>query len=175
MRVAGAGGWVHVARTDALTHFAYDSRRGLGAMQEVGILPQFRGTLIRDGYLSYTRFGQCRHGLCNAHLLRELVFVGESDPAQAAWTKPLASLLLEIKAAAAKTRAAGAAQLSPEAQGSYLRRYDRLVKRADRLNPHPSEDRDTAAARRRGSARRCPRHAASSTGCCAAATKSCAS
>ena len=56
LRVAGRGGWVHVARTDALTHYAYDSRRSLDAMQEVGILPQFRDTLVRDGYLSYTRF-----------------------------------------------------------------------------------------------------------------------
>lgn len=137
LRVAGAGGWVHVARTDALTYLAYDSRRGLDAMQEIGILPQFRGTLVRDGYLSYTRFEQCRHALCNAHLLRELVFVGELDPRQEVWTKPLAKLLLEIKEAAAEARAAGQAQLSEAAKGTYLRRYDRLVKRADKLNPQP--------------------------------------
>ena len=144
LRVAGRGGWVHVARTEDLTHFAYDSRRGRDAMQEVGILPQFRGTLVRDGYLSYTRFEQCRHGLCNAHLLRELVFIEETDPAQAVWTKPLAKLLLEIKEAAAESRAAGQAQLSEEARGAYLDRYVRLVQRANRLNPHPP--RDTAGA-----------------------------
>ena len=144
LRVAGSGGWVHVARTEELTHFAYDSRRGRDAMQDVGILPQFRGTLVRDGYLSYTRFEQCRHGLCNAHLLRELVFIEETDPKQAAWTKPLAKLLLEIKEAAAGARAAGQAQLSEEARGAYRGRYDRLVKKADRLNPHPP--RDTASA-----------------------------
>jgi hypothetical protein len=106
-------------------------------MREVGILPQFTGTLVRDGYLSYTRFEGCRRALCNAHLLRELVFVAETDPAQAAWTKPLASLLLEIKEAASGARAAGNAQFGEEAKGAYLRRYDRLVKRADRLNRQP--------------------------------------
>jgi transposase len=90
LRVAGSGGWVHVAKTDELTHFAYDSRRGLAAMQEIGILRQFRGTLVRDGYLSYTRFEACRHSLCNAHLLRELIYVAETDVAQEVWTKPLA-------------------------------------------------------------------------------------
>ena len=144
LRVAGRGGWVHVARTDALTHLAYDPRRGLDAMQEVGILPQFRGTLVRDGYLSYTRFEACRHSLCNAHLLRELVFVEEADPAQAVWTKPLALLLLEIKEAASEARAAGQARLSEAAQGAYLRRFDRLVKKADRLNPRPREGGDGA-------------------------------
>src|SRR5215213_1718050 len=142
LRVAGSGGWIHVARTDALTHYAYDSRRGLDAMREVGILPQFRGTLVRDGYLSYTRFEQCRHSLCNAHLLRELVFVGETDPAQSAWTKPLAALLIEIKEAAARACAAGQGQLSEEAQGTYQRRYDRPVKRADKLNPLPPKAED---------------------------------
>ena len=135
LRVGGGSGWIHVARTDALTHYAYDSRRGLDALREVGILPQLRGTLVRDGYLSYTRFEQCRHGLCNAHLLRDLVFVEEIDATQQAWTKPLAALLIEIKEAAARARAAGAAQLSAESKSAFLRRYDRLVKKADKLDP----------------------------------------
>lgn len=139
LRVAGRGGWVHVARTDELTHLAYDSRRGVEAMRDVGILPRLRGALVRDGYLSYTRFEQCRHGLCNAHLLRELVFIEETDPKQEVWTKPFAALLLEIKEAASEARAAGDARLSEAAQVAYLRRYDRLVEKADRLNPPPRE------------------------------------
>lgn len=107
LRVAGACGYIHAARTDELTHFAYDSRRGRDAMQEVGILPQFTGTLVRDGYLSYSRFEGCRHALCNAHLLRDLVFVEELSPTQKAWTKPLSALLVEIKKAAAEARSAG--------------------------------------------------------------------
>lgn len=140
LRVGGGSGWIHVARTEALTHYAYDSRRGQAAMRDVGILPQFTGTLVRDGYLSYSRFEACRHSLCNAHLLRELVYVAEIDPGQAGWTKPLAALLLEIKEAAAGARAAGQAQLSEAARSAYLRRYDRLVKKADKLNPPPRGD-----------------------------------
>lgn len=139
LRVGGTSGWVHVARTDELTHYAYDSRRGQDAMREVGILPQFRGTLVRDGYLSYSRFEACRHSLCNAHLLRELVYVAEVSHAQAVWTKPFAALLVEIKEAAEQARAAGSAQLSEQTQGAYLRRYDRLVRKADKLNPHPPQ------------------------------------
>ena len=149
LRVAGRGGWVHVARTDELTHFAYDSRRGRDAMQEVGILPQFRGTLVRDGYLSYTRFEACRHSLCNAHLLRELVFIEETDPAQEAWTKPLAKLLLEIKEITAGARAAGREKLSEETRSRYFARYDRLVKKADRLNPHPPKADEGEAPKRK--------------------------
>lgn len=143
LRVAGHNGFVHVARTEGLTHFAY-SRRGCRAMQEVGILPQFRGTLVRDGYLSYTRFERCRHALCNAHLLRDLVYVEELCPAQKVWTRPLSALLLEIKEATEKARGAGQAQLSEAVQSAYLRRYDRLVRKAGRLNPLPLTDEDGA-------------------------------
>jgi transposase len=138
--VCGAQGFVHVARTDALTHFADDARRGREAMDEVGILPQFTGTLVRDGYHSYASFGQCRHALCHAHLLRELLFVAEIDPAQAVWMGPLSALLIEIKEAASTARAAGREQLGEETQGAYLGRYDRLLRKADRLNPYPPKD-----------------------------------
>jgi transposase len=50
LRVSGSGGYIHVARTEELTHYAYDERRGKAAMDEIGILPQFRGTLVRDGF-----------------------------------------------------------------------------------------------------------------------------
>ncbi len=53
LRVAGGGGYIHVARTDELTHYAFDERRGKAAMDEIGILPQFTGTLVRDGFSSY--------------------------------------------------------------------------------------------------------------------------
>jgi transposase len=66
LRVAGAGAWIHVARTDELTHYGYDRRRGKAAMDEIGILPQFTGTLVRDGWSSYKWYERCHHSLCNA-------------------------------------------------------------------------------------------------------------
>lgn len=136
LRVAARGGYVHVARTDELTHYAYDERRGKAAMDEIGILPLFTGTLVRDGWASYRWYEQCRHSLCNAHLLRDLVFVEEVAPEQKVWTELLARLLLKIKETVAKAKA-GTTQLSEEAKNEFLRRYDRLVKKADRLNPPP--------------------------------------
>jgi transposase len=135
LRVAGGNGWIHVARTDRLTHLAYDARRGKAAMDEIGILPQFKGTLVRDGYLSYTRFERCRHSLCNAHLLRELVFIEETSPEQKVWTTPLAKLLLKIKEAGTQARAKGEAQLPEGERRRWLKGYDRLVKKAERMNP----------------------------------------
>lgn len=149
LRVAGTNGYIHAARAEELTHFAYDSRRGRDAMQEVGILPQFTGTLVRDGYLSYSRFEGCRHSFCNAHLLRDLVYVEEVSPAQQARTKPPAAPPVEIKEAAAKARAAGETQLSEQVRGDFQRRYDRPVRKADRLNPHPTREKGGALKKKR--------------------------
>lgn len=135
LRVAGNNSWIHVARTNHLTHFAFDGRRGKAAMDEIGILSQFKGTLVRDGYLSYSRFEKCSHSLCNAHLLRELVFIEETDPGQRVWTRALAKMLLKIKAAAELARAQKKAALDRGEQQGWLKRYDQLVKKAIRLNP----------------------------------------
>jgi transposase len=147
LRVKGANGYIHVARTEALTHYAYDERRGKAAMDEIGILPQFRGTLVRDGFASYQWYGQCRHSLCNAHLLRDLVFVAEVSPEQKVWTEPLAKLLLKIKRKVAATKTQPEAELIQRAKTDFLRRYDRLVRRADRLNPPPPKGTTTDASK----------------------------
>jgi transposase len=50
LRVEGKGGFVHVASTEMLTHYACDTRRGKPAMDEIGILSAFRGTSVYDGW-----------------------------------------------------------------------------------------------------------------------------
>jgi hypothetical protein len=75
LRVAARAGYVHIARTEALTHYAYDERRGKAAMDEIGILPLFTDTLVRDGWASYRWYEQCRHSLCNVHLLRDRMYM----------------------------------------------------------------------------------------------------
>ncbi|MBA2681050.1 MAG: transposase [Ktedonobacteraceae bacterium] len=61
-----------------LTHYGYDTRRGKLAMDAIGILPQFKGICIRDGWFSYDEYRQATHALCNVHLLRELVYLKET-------------------------------------------------------------------------------------------------
>lgn len=146
LRVAGSGGYIHVARTEELTHYCFDQRRGKAAMDEIGILPQFTGTLVRDGYLSYSRFEQCRHSLCNAHLLRELVFIEESDSMQKVWTAPLSKLLVQIKDAAMQARAGDKTQLSHKQQESWLERYRQLIRKAEKINPPPVSSKEAADA-----------------------------
>ena len=140
LRVGGRGGWIHVARTERLTHYGYDARRGRAATDALGILPEFKGTCVRDGWYAYDEYRQCRHSLCNAHLLRELTYVEEVSPDQRQWVEPFIKLLLEIKAAAERARDASLGQLGEEMQAKFTKRYDRLVRRAERINPPPVKE-----------------------------------
>ena len=112
LTVAGEGGRVHVARTEELTHFAFAERRGKAAIDESGILPQFRGKLVSDGYRAYCWYEQCQHGLCNSHRLRELHYLEETSPEQKVWIEPLRKLLLATQEAALTARDAGEKQWS---------------------------------------------------------------
>ena len=130
-RVGGALGYVHVARTEELTHYAYDSRRGKAAMDEIGVLPRFQGTLVRDGFSSYRAYQQCQHSLCNAHLLRDLIFIGESCPPHKTWTEPLAQLLRDIKQAADHAPNG----LNQQRQAAFRQRYEQLLAQAETIPP----------------------------------------
>ena len=140
IRINGANAWVHVARTETLTHLAMHTNRGKAAFDAIGILNQFKGTLVRDGWFSYKQYGQCRHSLCNAHLLRNLVYVGEAEPPHKEWTDALAKLLVKIKDAVDTARNDSQTELESDLQNDFLARYDRLTARAEeavRGSPSP--------------------------------------
>ena len=77
VNVGGKSRWLHVASTPSLTLYAVHHKRGREAIDEIGILPKYRGRAIHDGLASYWQYDQCEHGLCNVYHLRELTFVKE--------------------------------------------------------------------------------------------------
>lgn len=97
LRVSKRLAYVHVASTPCLTHYGTDARRGKAAIDEIGVLPAYRGTCVHDGWLSYTHYRGCRHALCGAHLLRELIYFEELSVETKVWASPLKELLLEMK------------------------------------------------------------------------------
>lgn len=64
----------------------------------MGVLPQFGGIAVHDGWKPYKTYTGAVHALCNAHHLRELAGVAENAPADApqGWAEDLAVLLVEV-------------------------------------------------------------------------------
>ena len=96
-RAAGDEGkrhWLHVFSTAKLTSFHIEAKRGFEGMTRPGWLERFRGKLIHDFLSSYYRL-LCRHFLCGAHLLRELIYLHEEMDQP--WAKDMIELLLEAK------------------------------------------------------------------------------
>lgn len=81
--VEGKRQWGHVASTATLTLYQYHAKRGKEAHEAHNILPHFTHLLVHDRYSSYTSY-DCKHSLCNAHLLRNLKSVREDGQQWAA-------------------------------------------------------------------------------------------
>lgn len=124
MYVQKQRGWLHTASTLKLTHYAYHEKRGSVATEEIGILPEFEGRACHDGFRSYMKYA-CRHALCNAHHLRELIFVEEQLGRQ--WGKQMKELLLEIKGAVDEAKEQGESKLSQLRQADFVRRYKEIL------------------------------------------------
>lgn len=95
MRSQGKTNWVHTASTEYLTHFAMHEKRGKQATIDIGILPEFTGTMVHDHWKSYYFFEDCTHAECNAHHIRTLNGIYENFSHE--WAQDMGSLLVKIK------------------------------------------------------------------------------
>ncbi len=86
-----------MASTRRLTHYAVHAKRGTEATDAMGILPDYTGVSVHDGWKPYSRYTRCRHALCNSHHLRELAFLEEQY--HQVWATQLKDVLGEIKPA----------------------------------------------------------------------------
>lgn len=108
-RAAGTLTYVHVACTEYLT-LMHVGGRGSDDIDAGGVLPEFTGTLMRDGYAGYAHLPAV-HAWCAAHLLRDLRALSDADPAGQLWAQAMADTLLDANHAAHQARAADTDQL----------------------------------------------------------------
>jgi len=110
-RAAGSLAYVHVACTEYLT-LMHVGGRSSDDIDAGGVLPEFTGILMRDGYSGYAHLPAI-HAWCGAHLLRDLRALSDADPAGQLWALAMANTLLDANQAAHHARSAGADQLGP--------------------------------------------------------------
>lgn len=135
--INGKLNWLHSASTAQLTNYACHEKRGHEATDAIGILPKLHGRAIHDGWKSYFHYETLLHGLCNAHHLRELIFLEERYPQ--VWETELKELLLEIKKNVDNIRGQQS-ELSVDQVRAFEQRYDHLIAKGLKANPLPGLD-----------------------------------
>jgi len=130
INIGGKGQWLHCLSNDSWTLYHPHERRGLDAMNDMGVLPRFDGILCHDHWKPYYRI-DCTHALCNAHHVRELTRAWEQDGQQ--WAQKLKNLLETINR---KVADAGGALDAKESE-KYRRKYRNIIKRGEVECPEP--------------------------------------
>jgi transposase len=149
--VAGQRHWMHVSATEHLTHYAVHPKRGKAALDAIGILADFQGVSVHDGWRSYWPF-LCQHALCNVHHLRELTFLDEEQGQ--AWAGEMKEVLLDSKAAVEQARAEGRSCLHPLEVADWKARYQALLAEGYQANPPDPPPETGRRGRRKQSAAR---------------------
>lgn len=150
-RINGKLWWFHVVCTALLTFYAIHSKRGSKALNEIDIFPGFKGTAVHDAYCSYFQYDTVKNALCNAHHLRDLVFIEEQY--HQAWASDMKKLLLEIK----KTVEASPPEqmsLRPDQIVEFETRYDAIIEAGLQANPRVAPD--ATLPRKRGKTKQHP-------------------
>ena len=91
IRVGTGNAWLHSLSTADRTLYHIDPKRGSEAIEQMGILEDFKGVLVHDFWQAYLSL-DCGHAICNAHIVRELTFF--EDLGQT-WASELKALLLQ--------------------------------------------------------------------------------
>ena len=93
VRVEGKLHWLHVASNESYTHLFVHPKRGKDALLcEQSVFGACLNWTVHDCWKSYFSVGKGRHGLCGAHLLRELTGLIEGG---SEWAKRMHRFLLE--------------------------------------------------------------------------------
>ncbi len=86
--------WLHVASNEKWTYLYAHKNRGRKALEEgFSSLYNYTGTIIHDSWETYWGLKAGRHGLCGAHILRELRAQIEQGRK---WAQRMYSLLLKL-------------------------------------------------------------------------------
>ena len=124
--------WLHTASTSELTYLFLHKSRGMKALSSAAsIIKDFTGAAVHDCLPAYFKFDNCRHLLCGAHLLRELRALIEAD---SKWAKSMFNFLIkryhDYKEGNTLTEAL---------KQKYLKRYQTILRQADKQEPLPSQ------------------------------------
>ncbi len=130
LRVDGKNHWIHVYSAGDITLKCLHKKRGKEAIEDIGLIPKYGGVIVHDCWRSYLGYEHCQHGLCGSHLLRELVFIYDSNQYQ--WAKNIKKLLQQACKTVSLTHDK---RLDDAAYKTLQRRYRNILTRGENEMP----------------------------------------
>jgi transposase len=129
MRVAKSLHWFHVACTSCFTYLFVHKKRGTEALEsDDSLIKDFQNRAIHDCWGAYFGFGRCKHGLCDAHLLRELTSLIENG---SKWAAKMHQFILDLYRASQK------ATVLVADRETWEREFKHICQLADSEEPPP--------------------------------------
>lgn len=126
--------WVHTLATNLLTLLVVHPKRGVEALEDIGILGDYNGTVVHDGWAPYEVFEGATHAQCGAHLIRHLAAVAET-PAFSTWCAEMIEILLAAKATSEAAAGEGRPRVGASTAAGLRRRYQSCLDDAFALLP----------------------------------------
>lgn len=117
--------WIHVVSSTTATFYGMHSKRGRDALDDFDILPNFTGTAVHDHWFPYFTYTQVKHGLCNAHHLRELKYVFEQEKGE--WAKKMEALLLRANKVVDQAKTQGQNELDDRIIQQIEQEYAKII------------------------------------------------
>jgi transposase len=113
-------------------------------MDEIGILPNFHGTMVHDHWKPYYKF-DCAHSLCNAHHIRELRRAFEQDEMK--WALEMENFLKDLN----KKVIDSGGFLEKKEIESWKLKYRKILESANQECPLPPPDKNKSPSRQKKS------------------------
>ena len=130
LRVEKKNHWIHVCSAGDITLKFLHPKRGQEAMQAIGVIPRYGGVVIHDCWASYLAYDHCEHGLCGAHLLRELTFIVDAEGY--AWAANMKHLLQQTCWRVSQRKRK---KLTPREYKNLQKRYRNILTRGEQQLP----------------------------------------
>jgi transposase len=154
-RAEGKLRWLFCSSTEHATFYSLHDKRGFDGLDHAGVLPNFTGIAVHDGFKPYRNYTHLQHALCNVHHLRELLGVIEPDPGdpQQAWAIRMDQLLRDLHTLVKRSRVSGEDWLEPAQLAGYRAAYEQIITLGHHTNPA-----GTIPTGKRGVIRQTPAH-----------------
>ena len=149
--------WIHCVASEMYTFVTIHKKRGKEALDAIGFLTTYVGTVVHDCLAAYWCMDEendgLTHAVCNGHIERELAGLSKFFHNASLWADDMLKLLQEMLHTKHELQKKGEECIGSEELDSFSRRFDALIERGKELHPLPQKKTGKRGKPKKGRAR----------------------